>query len=91
MKLDHAIRAEIVRAAASLGASLAEAERISNGSRSEIYRALAGLGADRLLLALVATWRDSNDELGVLNSLREWSGTGDFKFFQLPPRDRAPK
>jgi hypothetical protein len=91
MKLDHAIRAEIARAAASLGASFAEAERISSGSRSEVYRALAGLGADRLLLALVATWRDSNDELGVLNSLREWSGNGDVKFFQLPPRDGATK
>ena len=91
MKLDDAIRAEIARAAVGLGASRAEAERISNRSRSEVYRALAGLGADRLLLALVATWRDSNDELGVLNSLREWIANGDFKFFQLPPRDRAPK
>ena len=46
----------------------------------------AYLGADRLLLALVSSWRDSSDELGVLNSLRELNGNGDFKFFRLPPR-----
>ena len=91
MTLDHAIRAEIARAAVGLGATRAEAERISGGSRSEIQRALAGLGADRLLLALVATWRDSSDELGVLNSLREWIANGDFKFFRLPPRRGARK
>ena len=91
MKLDHAIRAEIARAAVGLGASRAEAKRISTKARSEIYGALSNLGADRLLLALVATWRDSNDELGVLNSLREWIANGDFKYFQLPPENGAAK
>jgi hypothetical protein len=91
MTLDDAIRAEIARAAVGLGTSRADAERISSGTRSEIYRALAGLGADRLLLALVGTWRDSDDELGVLNSLREWSANGDFKYFRLSPRDGATK
>lgn len=52
-----------------------------------VYRALSDLGADRLLLALVSSWRDSNDELGVLNSLREWNANGEFKFFRLPPRN----
>jgi hypothetical protein len=91
MELDHAIRTEIARAAVGLGASGAEAERIAGGSRAEIYRALAGLGADRLLLALVGTWRDSDDEVGVLNSLREWSANGDFRFFRFPPGDGATK
>jgi hypothetical protein len=91
MKLDHAIRTEIARAAAGLGANRAEAERISGRPRDEIHRALADLGADRLLLALVAAWRDSNDELGVLNSLREWIANGDFKFFRLPPGRGARK
>jgi len=91
MKLDDAIRAEVARAAAGLGANRADAERISSGSRSEIHRALSGLGADRLLLALLATWRDSGDELGVLNWLREWIANGDFKYFRHPPRDGATK
>ncbi|HXJ51087.1 MAG TPA: hypothetical protein VNH16_06825 [Burkholderiales bacterium] len=91
MKLDYAIRAELARAAVGLGASRAEAKRISSKPRSEIHSALSNLGADRLLLALVATWRDSNDELGVLYSLREWIANGDFKYFQLPPRDDASK
>ena len=87
MQVDHAIRQEIARAAVGLGASVAEAGQIACGPRSDVYRALSELGADRLLLALVSSWRDSNDELGVLNSLREWNGDGDFKYFRLPPRD----
>ena len=77
------------RAAVGLGASVAEAGQIACGSRCDVYRALSDLGAERLLLALVSSWRDSNDELGVLNSLREWNGDGDFKYFKLPPRDGA--
>ena len=91
MQLDHAIRQEIARAAVGLGASVAEAGQIACGPRSDICRALSDLGADPLLLALVSSWRHSNDELGVLNSLREWNGDGDFKYFQLPPRDDARK
>jgi len=91
MKLDDAIRVEIARVAVGLGASRAEAERISCRPRAEVHRALSYLGADRLLLALVATWRDSGEELGVLNSLREWIANSDFKYFRLPPRDRASK
>ena len=87
MQLDHAIRQEIARAVVGLGASVAEAGQIACGPRSDVHRALSGLGADQLLLALLGSWRDSNDELGVLNSLRELNSNGDFKFFQLPPRD----
>jgi len=87
MQLDHAIRQEIGRAAVGLGASVAEAGQIACGPRSDVHRALSDLGADRLLLALVSSWRDSNDELGVLNSLRELNSDGDFKFFRLPPRN----
>jgi len=87
MQLDHAIRQEIGRAAVGLGASVAEAGQIASGPRSDVYRALSDLGADRLLLALVSSWRDSNDELGVLNSLRELNGNGEFKYFRLPPRN----
>ena len=87
MQLDHAIRQEIARAAVGLGASVAEAGQIACGPRSDICRALSDLGADPLLLALVSSWRHSNDELGVLNSLRELNGNGEFKFFRLPPRD----
>ena len=54
-----------------------------------MHRAFSNLGADRLLLALLATWRDSGDELGVLNSLREWIANGDFKYFRLPPENGA--
>ena len=82
MQLDHAIRQEIGRAAVGLGASVAEAGQIASGARSDVYRALSDLGADRLLLALVSSWRDSNDELGVLNSLRALNGPGDFKYFR---------
>jgi hypothetical protein len=89
MQLDHAVRQEIARAAVGLGASVAEAGQIACGSRSDVYRALSKLGADRLLLALLSSWRDSSDELGVLNSLRELNGDGDFKYFRLPPRDGA--
>lgn len=87
MQLDHAIRQEIARAAVGLGASVAEAGHIACGPRADVYRALSDLRADPLLLALVSSWRDSNDELGVLNSLREWNGNGDFKFFRLPPQN----
>ena len=86
MTLDHAIRQEIARAAVGLGASVAEAGQIACGPRSDVCAALSGLSADPLLIAVVSSWRDSNDELGVLNSLREWNGNGDFKFFRLPPR-----
>ena len=89
MKLDNAIRAEIARVAVGLGASRAEGKRISSRPRSEIHRALSNLGADRLLLAVVSSWRDSNDEVGVLNSLRELNANGDFKFFRLPPENGA--
>jgi hypothetical protein len=87
MQLDHAIRQEIARAAVGLGASVAEAGQIACRSRADVYRALGDLGADSLLLALVSSWRDSDDELGVLNSLREWNSDADFKFFRLPPRN----
>ncbi|MFL6566948.1 MAG: hypothetical protein ACJ8G5_18575 [Burkholderiales bacterium] len=86
MQLDDAIREEIAQAAVGLGASVAEARQIASGPRSHIHRALSDLGAAPLLLALMNSWRDANDELGVLNSLREWNGNGDFKFFRLPPR-----
>jgi len=87
MELDHAIRQEIARVAAGLGASVADAGQIACRSRADVYCALSDLGADRLLLALVGSWRDSNDELGVLNSLRELNSNGCFKFFRLPPRN----
>jgi len=89
MKLDHAIRTEIARVAVGLGANRAEAKRISSKPRAEVHRALTDLGADRLLLAVMSAWRDSDDELGVLNSLRELNASGDFKFFRLPPENGA--
>jgi protein-tyrosine phosphatase len=83
MELDHAIRAEIARVAVRLGAGGPAAERISQLSRSEIYGTLAALGADRLLLAVVASWGQSMDEAGILGSLRACIAQGDFRFFRL--------
>ena len=84
MDYEKAIRDELCRAAGRLGAGAEAREKIQGLPRAELYCALERLGADRLLLAFVSAWSESSDDLGVLESLKQWNSGGDFRFVRLP-------
>lgn len=85
MDYENAIRDELCAAAARLGAGAAEQEPLRSLPRAELYRALEKLGADGLLLAVARDWSESGDDAGVLQSLKQWNGNGEFRFVRSSP------
>lgn len=72
MDQNKAIRDEVCKAAARLGAGVVKSEQICSLPPAEVYDALMEIGADRFLLTAVGSWGYKSDE-DVLEQLKRWN------------------
>jgi hypothetical protein len=74
--LERAIKAEMRKALASLGADpelLASVDAAEKLHPRALYRFAERLGADRWLLAAIGGLHDTHDDEDVLRELRDWN------------------
>jgi hypothetical protein len=79
-RIEREILAELQKAAELLGA---DPDNIRNVPAAEMHDALEALGADRFLLGMVGSWKDTMEDVEVLELLREWNRLGSLQFDEV--------
>jgi hypothetical protein len=86
-RIEREIVAELHKVAELLGA---DPDNIRNVPAAEMYDALEALGADRFLLGIVGSWKDTMEDVEVLELLREWNRLGSLEFDEVDATPSRP-